>query len=323
MTARSEAQLHRLAATESADWPPATGKTEHGTMTDDRLQTLTQALAMRDRQIDAVHRISAALFSKTDLDSLLGEALHVSLETVEADAGSIWLYDSDRRKLICRNVYGGKEELVGFEIDPEKPDAKAAAVFRTGKPTITDTTTEVYDSTADQTYGYQTNKLLTIPLKNLGGETIGVLQILNKRFGQFDEDDQELMEIVASLAATSIVNVRLAEEAQLAAVARAVGDLGHDIKNALTPIETMVDTTVASFIAPMYAELDRLLPCWRETNPEIAGEIAAATEALRDWYPEVLTSVKDGCADIRELVSEIADYVKGAQSTNIEVGDIG
>src|SRR5262249_36769714 len=129
-------------------------------------------------------------------------------------------------------------------------------------------------------------------------------------------------EIVGSLAATSIVNVRLAEEAQLAAVARAVGDLGHDIKNALTPIETMVDTTVASYIVPMYADLDRILAQSQPTHPELAAEIEAAIQSLREWHPEVRSSVKDGCADIREWVSEIADYLKGAQATNMEVGSI-
>jgi signal transduction histidine kinase len=294
-------------------------------MTDDRVQTLTQALAMRDRQIEAVHHISAALFSKTDLDALLHEVLRVSLETLDADAGSIWLYDSDRRKLVCRNAYRGAEaDLVGTELDPDKSAGNAVTVLRTGKPLITkNARKELYDPGIDQKTGFRTEMLLTVPLKNLGGDTIiGVMQALNKREGQFGDDDLELMEIVGSLAATSIVNVRLAEEAQLAAVARAVGDLGHDIKNALTPIETMVDTTVVTFIEPMYADLDRILAEGQPTRPALAGQTIAATQALRDWYPEMETSVKDGCADIRELVGEIADYVKGAQSTNIEVSPI-
>ena len=75
---------------------------------------------------------------------------------------------------------------------------------------------------------------------------------------------RDLLEIVSSLASTSIVNATLAQEAQLAAVARAVGDLGHDIKNALTPIETMVETTVQAFIVPMFEEMDALAASWQE-----------------------------------------------------------
>jgi signal transduction histidine kinase len=303
---------------------PANGMavTDVRKMTDDCLQSLQQALARRDRQIAAVHHISAALFSKTDLDSLLREVLGVSLESLDAAAGSIWLYDSDRRKLVCRNAYRGAENIVGMELDPDDPDANAALVLRTGTPLITDTRMRSHQRAIDDRTGFHTEKLLTVPLKNLGGDTIGVMQVLNKRNGLFDENDLEMMEIVGSLAATSIANVRLAEEVRLAAVARAVGDLGHDIKNALTPVETVVDITLGSFIAPMYVELDKILAQRRQSDPEMAQEIEAATESLREWHPEVQSAVRDGCADIRELVGGIADYIKGAQATNIEVGSI-
>ena len=158
---------------------------------------------------------------------------------------------------------------------------------------------------------------MTVPLMGAGDEPIGVLQALNKRRAHFDKDDVELLEIVGPLAATSIVNARLAQEAQLAAVAGAMGDLSHDIKNAMTPIETMVDTTIDAFIEPMYADIDTLI----SSKATDAQGVIDATTPLRDWYPEVRISVKDGCDDIREMVSEIADYIKGAQSTHIEIGD--
>jgi signal transduction histidine kinase len=96
-----------------------------------------------------------------------------------------------------------------------------------------------------------------------------------------------------------------------------VGDLGHDIKNALTPVETMVDTTVNIFIVPMFDGLDRLETQIASDYPQIAAELQQSTSALRQWYPEMLSSVQDGCTDIREMVSEIADYIKGTQSTYI------
>ncbi len=292
-------------------------------LTPEDLRTLQHRLEVRERQINAVHEISAALFSKSDLDSLLRETLRVSLDAVEADAGSILLYDRERRKLVFRYVIG-KTELLGIEIDPETDvTGKAAAVFRTGVSLLTtNAQLEGHNRTFDEGTGYRTENMLTVPLKNLGGEPIGVMQSLNKRGESFDGNDQELLEIVSSLAATSIVNASLAEEAQLAAVARAVGDLGHDIKNALTPIETMVETTIEAFIVPMYEDVDRLTG----EGDKAGGQTDALLEAvqpLRDWYPEALTSVKDGCGDIREMVSEIADYIKGTQATNMEIHSVG
>lgn len=286
----------------------------------EQLHSVKQRLEMRERQIDAVHRISAALYSKNDLDSLLRETLHVALETVEADAGSILLFDREKRKLVFHYVVGEKvAELMGGEIDPDDGQANAAAAFRSGQTVLTlDPRAETYNPEVDKRIGFKTKSLITVPLKSSGGEPIGVMQAINKRRDHFGWDDQELLEIVSSLAATSIVNARLAEEAQLAAVALAVGDLGHDIKNAMTPIETMVDTTIDAFIEPMYAAIDALV----EGPPVGAKDVADVTTSLRDWYPEMRIAVKDGCADIREMVSEIADYIKGAQSTYMEVGDV-
>lgn len=290
-------------------------------MTEESVKALQARLEMRERQLDAMHQISAALFSKTSLDDLLRETLTVSLQTVEADAGSILLFDREKGVLVFRYVIGGATALVGREIDPETDiNGKASRVFRTGQSLITpDTSTEGHNRDIDNVTGYRTRDILTVPLRNMN-ETIGVLQALNRRAGQFDQDDQDLLEIVSSLASTSIVNAALAQEAQLAAVARAVGDLGHDIKNALTPIETMVETTVQAFIVPMYEDLDALAGEWQESDPDKARQMLEPTQLLRDWYPEMQGAIQDGCADIREMVSEIADYIKGAQATHFEEG---
>lgn len=293
-------------------------------MSQTTLDELRNRLENRDRQIAAMHRISAALFSKTEPDALLRETLTVALDTVDADAGSLLLFDSQRGKLVFRYVIGdAANTLTGRDLDIEDhANSKAAIVFRTGEPLITnDTRVDIHDPFIDQATGYRTDSILTVPLRNLG-EPIGVMQALNRRHGVFDLEDQELLEIVSSLASTSIVNATLAEEAQLAAVARAVGDLGHDIKNALTPIESAIDTLVQTFIEPMYEDLDSLCEGWRIAQPETAVAVTSATSGLRSEYPYMQASAKDGCDDIREMVSEIADYIKGAQSTHFVAGDI-
>ena len=291
-------------------------------MTEEQIAELQQRLEMRERQMEAVHRISAALFSKNSLDDLLRETLHAALETVDAEAGSILLYEADKRKLVFQYVVGNAD-LIGRELDPDDPKAKASAVFRSGKSLLTlDTRKDTYNSTFDDVTGFHTESILTAPLTTMGGDAIGVMQALNKRHGVFDGDDRDLIEIVCSLAATSIVNARLAEEAQLAAVARAVGDLSHDIKNALTPIETTLDTTVLAFIEPMYADLDALAAHPPADVAETLARIETAVLPLRDWYPDMKVAVMDGSADIREMVSEIADYLKGTQSTHSVVGEI-
>lgn len=287
------------------------------------MELLRKRLEMRDKQIDAMHRISAALYSQKDLASMIRETLIVALAVADSVAGSILLYDRERRRLVFRYVIGNTE-LIGQEIDPLKDiHGRASTVFRTGQSLLTTNTQEEgYNAHFDGVTGFRTQSIITVPLKNLDGETIGVLQTLNKRHGDFDEDDLELLEILAGLAATTIVSFQMAEEAQLVAVARAVGDLSHDIKNALTPIETTIDTTVQAFLVPLFEDIDAIDPHSLSGVEEYQAKVLKAVEPLRDWCPEMLSAMQDGCGDIREMVGEIADYIKGVQSTRMELGDI-
>ncbi len=285
---------------------------------------LRHHLRMCQRRLEATHQITVALGAGHDLDTLLRQTLSTSLTTVDADAGSLLLYNSETRKLVFKHVVGNTS-LIGQEIDPyTDQNGRAATVFRTGKSLVSETVDSTdYNPQFDSSTGYRTRSILTVPLRDLQGNPIGVMQAINKKTGHFDHEDTELLEIIGGLSASAIVNAQLAIEAQLAAVARAVGDLSHDIKNALTPIETLMDTTVEAFIQPMFDDLDVIANTCRNQSEEVADSIVAAVTPLKEWCPEARASVKDGCADIREMVSEIADYIKGTQSTHIVLNDLG
>jgi signal transduction histidine kinase len=281
------------------------------------------AARIYQKQLEAVQEICAALAAKNDVEELLRETLRVALDTVEADAGSLLLYEPERRRLVFRHVIG-KEELIGQEIDPETDlEGRAALVFRTGHARLTNTNQERYNPAFDVVTGYHTQTILTVPMKTLGSTPIGVLQVLNKREGEFTQEDIALLEIVASLAATVIANARLAKEAELAAVTRAIGDLGHDIKNALTPIQGIVQTTVEAFLNPMFYELDQIHQALQEQAPALAQRLQDVVAPLKEWIPEAESSIQDSCTDIREMVSEIADYVKGTQAAYFEELSVG
>lgn len=99
----------------------------------DEIERLRAALAERQRQIDAVHRISQALCTKTRLGDLLRETLQVSLDTVGANAGSIYRYYPEKQKLVFDYVIGEAAPLLtGREIDPNT--GIVGEVFQTGVP---------------------------------------------------------------------------------------------------------------------------------------------------------------------------------------------
>ncbi len=80
--------------------------------------------------------------------------------------------------------------------------------------------------------------LIALPVKRWGADSIGVLEILNKREGLLDEDDLALLVIVSAIAATAIERARLYQETKIAEMASLLGVISHDIKNLLMPVSS-------------------------------------------------------------------------------------
>lgn len=260
-------------------------------MTDDP----ERQLALARRQLEAVQRISAALYSVTDTDTLLRQALDVALEVVEADAGSILLYNADQNSLIFRHAVGPvAASLIGMGLDLSRGKGIAGEVFRTGQGRLTPDVGRDTDhlGTVDARTGYHTRSLMTVPLHPRQGSPLGVIQFVNKRVGDFDAGDMAVGEIVGSLVALSLQNALLAREANLAAVARSVGEISHDIGNMLTHVLPYVET---------------LEGCIADVR---AGE-PGALEYLESFYTEVRENVADGVRQVMARTREIASALKG------------
>jgi signal transduction histidine kinase len=260
-------------------------------MTDDP----ERQLALARRQIEAVQRISAALYSVTDTDTLLRQALDVALEVVEADAGSILLYSADQNTLVFRHAVGPvAASLIGTSLDLSLAKGIAGDVFRTGQGRLTPDVEQDADhiGTVDARTGYHTRSLMTVPLHPRQGAPLGVIQFVNKRTGDFDAGDMAVSEIVGSLVALALQNALLAREANLAAVARSVGEISHDIGNMLTHVLPYVET-LESCIADV-----------RAGKPD-------AVDCLESFYAEVRENVADGVRQVTVRTREIALALKG------------
>jgi len=70
-----------------------------------------------------------------------------------------------------------------------------------------------FSADMDKVTGYKTRSVLAVPLKNNKGEILGVFQVLNKAGATFfDEDDQGLLLLLASVAAGAIENAKLYDD---------------------------------------------------------------------------------------------------------------
>jgi signal transduction histidine kinase len=279
-------------------------------MPNDLSHGLGATLAVRNRQIAAVHGISRLLSSSLDLDDHLRNILTVSLQAVGAVAGTIFLHRPEDEALVFRYVVGEKaKELTGQAIPTTT--GLAGAVFRSGESQITNHPHEAaeHDQEVARRIGFATETIMTVPLKYQAGRPVGVLQILNKQAGEFDRHDLEVLEIIASVAAAAIETAQLARQAQSAAIAHAVGDLSHDIKNKVSPIVVGVQA-LRSDMDAMFAVLD-------------ARQEAPAAALVRQSYGETFDIVMDQVEAVQEYTKLIADALKGTVTApQLEANDL-
>ena len=253
-------------------------------------------LQRRDREMEAARRISEALFQHLTTDELVAQALRTALEVIGAESGSILLADHQSEELVFRHSLGVSPVQTGTTI-PWKQGI-AGDVFHSGQPiVIRDAKADPRHFTGiDELTGHVTHDLIALPLKRWEGEPIGVLEVLNKREGQLDEEDLAILTIISGIAASSIEQARLFQEAKLAEVARVLGDIGHDIKNLLMPV--ICGTGLLESEIKDLLNSSRKIPT---TKAKASFELCA----------EVIGMVRSSTRRIQDRVKEIADCVKG------------
>jgi adenylate cyclase len=66
-----------------------------------------------------------------------------------------------------------------------------------------------FNPEVDKTTGFKTHSILCGPVKNLEGEIVGVIQVINKKQGVFDQQDEDLFKAFAYQTAISVENFHL------------------------------------------------------------------------------------------------------------------
>jgi signal transduction histidine kinase len=174
----------------------------------------------REREIAAVQRISDALSQRMKFQDLIEQALRTTLDVVNAENGSLLLADPDRERLVFCHSIGDKPVPLGTVIPWTR--GIAGTVFQSRKAEI------VSDAQKDPRHlaeidlmcGSVTHDMITIPLKKWEGDPIGVVQVMNKRHGQLDEQDVGILTIICALSAMAIEQARLFELTKRAELAQ-------------------------------------------------------------------------------------------------------
>ena len=163
--------------------------------------------AIDPREVNSFPVIVRDLTPVQVLDTMLTEVVDAAREVLDADRGTVFLYDENSNELVVRVA----TKLGGIRIPADKGIVGESATTRKLINVPDCYADERFNRAIDKETGYRSRCMLTIPLIGFEDTLIGVLQILNKNKGVFDDEDEFIATALAAQAAVVIHRAKLIE----------------------------------------------------------------------------------------------------------------
>jgi len=166
-----------------------------------------EALAAQD-----LFDIAKSLSSTFDLDDLLKRIGSAAERLTGGEASSILLLDDSKKNLVFRVATGERGQAVKKQLIPIGQGVAGWVAQNARTVMIADVASdERFTGQIDKASGFTTRSILAVPML-VGGEMVGVCEVLNKKTGTFGPADESVLLSLANLAALSIMNTRSAQD---------------------------------------------------------------------------------------------------------------
>ena len=155
------------------------------------------------RLMKATWQVMEQLLEVDRIDEALSGSLDIIVNTLESEAGAIWILDENTNRLIPM-FHIGPADISGVSV--ENGIGIEGVVTGTGKSMIvSDAANDPrFDGYVFDDYGLVTKSVICVPLNNLH-DVIGCVEIVNKKDGTlYDAGELKICERMAALAAITI-----------------------------------------------------------------------------------------------------------------------
>jgi len=188
-----------------------------------------------EEKLSAIYNLSREMSLSLDLDQISKIVLDTAEKVLNFGNIDLFLVNEDTNELHLKECRGLKESEMDTIIPIFGKEGITAHVARTGE------SLNIPDVRKDERYLFGlkgSRSELCVPIK-IKDKVMGVLDVESKELNAFSEEDQRLLETLASQAAIAIENARLLETIKKSSELQKlfVSILSHDLKNPLTVIK--------------------------------------------------------------------------------------
>ena len=163
---------------------------------------------LRTETLEQILEVTRKLSAPYDLPRMLTEVIDAARQALHADRGSVYMYEEETDELLLTVATG---------MDPIRFPATRGIAGECARTREIINVPDCYgderfDPSFDKQSGYRTHCMLTLPLLGYDQSLIGVLQLLNKDGGVFDDNDERVAAALAAQCAVALHRVRLTQE---------------------------------------------------------------------------------------------------------------
>jgi signal transduction histidine kinase len=203
----------------------------------EKLNELEGAVGRQAERFTAVLDIGTQISSARDVEQLLRLVMDRLTALLSAEASTLFMYDEEKRELWSRVLKGSGLREIRIPANA----GIAGHVLQSGKTLLL---SDAYDDIRfnpeiDRQSGFRTRSMIAAPLRHVSGRILGVVEVLHRKVGAFNQDDRALVEAVASQIAAVLDNVLLMD--QLRAQNQSLQRATDALKQAVTDLDVLYE----------------------------------------------------------------------------------
>jgi adenylate cyclase len=200
---------HREGPFTHEDMELLSAMTTQGSLAIQSAQSFERMKAIREQELEFM-KVVTEISSELKINSLLQKVMSEATRMLNADRSTLFLNDDKTRELWSEVGQG----LNTAQIRIPNHAGIAGSVFQTGRTiNIPYAYADLrFNPAVDRQTGYFTRSILCVPVVNQNGKIIGVTQVLNKKGGPFNQDDESRLKAFTAQISIALENAKLFDD---------------------------------------------------------------------------------------------------------------
>ena len=194
-----------------------------------------QQLRQKLQRLELAMEISRQFSATLDVDKLMQTILDKVAHVTNAEAGSFWIKDKQTNMAICHVACGPvQDKVLGLKLKPGT-GIVGWVIENKQKTVVFDTSLDDrFFNKVDEKVNFTTKSMLCVPLL-VNNECVGSISLLNKKtpIGQFNQQDVEMLELLAMSGAIAIKNAQLFQSERKIKELRTLLNISREISSTL------------------------------------------------------------------------------------------